>query len=52
MGFPINCKSIILPMKFDDYTDCETIMLPDIPLDIRLIKGRIICVEEEHLSPE
>lgn len=39
-------------MKFDDYTDCETIMLPDIPLDIRLIKGRIICVEEEHLSPE
>lgn len=39
-------------MKFDDYIDCKTIVLPDIPPDIELIKGRIICVEEEHLSPE
>lgn len=40
-----------ISMKFDDNTDCETIVLPDIPPDIEFVKGRIICVEEEHLSP-
>ncbi|KAJ5244915.1 hypothetical protein N7489_005011 [Penicillium chrysogenum] len=40
------------PRAIDDYTDYETIVLPDIPPNIEFVKGRIICVEEEHLSPE
>ncbi|CAG8085542.1 unnamed protein product [Penicillium nalgiovense] len=48
----ISTRPRALSMKFDDYTDCETIVLPDIPLDIEFVKGRIFRVEEEHLSAE
>ncbi|CRL30931.1 unnamed protein product [Penicillium camemberti] len=39
-------------MKFDDNTDCETIVLPGIPPGIEFVKGRITCMGEKHLSPE
>lgn len=39
-------------MKLDDNTDCETIVLPDIPPGVEFVKGRITCMGEEHLSPE
>ncbi|KAJ5500618.1 hypothetical protein N7453_009669 [Penicillium expansum] len=48
----ISTRPPAISMKFDDKTDCDIIVLPDIPLGVEFAKGRITCMGEEHLSPE
>lgn len=39
-------------MRFDDNTDCGTIVLPDIPPGVKFVKGKITYMGEEHPSPD
>ncbi|KAJ5873286.1 hypothetical protein N7455_003829 [Penicillium solitum] len=48
----ISTRPQAISTKFDDNTDCETIVLPDIPPGLKCVKGRITCMGEEHPSPK
>lgn len=39
-------------MNLDNNTDCDTIVLPEIPPGVEFVKGRITCIGEEHPSPK